>query len=558
MENEFEKNNSVGGQNKKTKKPRKKWSKKKKIIFFVILGVVLALLAVGCVYAYNIIYNPRSQFQDVVQQHEASATPVPIEASAEPTMPEEIEVDEYELMLSQADLEMMDGIVNVMLIGVDYAPERETWSGKHAYHADVMLVLAIDFNENTVDMISLPRDTYAKIPGVDGIYKLNASLDCGGGWPTETGFQKVTEAASWMLGGIPVDYYYAVSMPAVKQLVDAVGGVDYDLEQDFDLAGRYYKKGQQHMDGQAVLDYLRVRKGQNISSGTGDLNRINRQKKMLVALFESMKKKDLLLKLPDILAAFDGQLYTNTSMAQTASLAVFAYNLSSENIAMHSMGGSQKNIFNWNFVITNQSDRVELIKEVYGIDVPKYKEYTLSAANARWQKMLAPKYISVATEALGAMEKILKEDAKLPIEGELDPSPSPAGSESPTVDPSESPSTAPSESPVVEPSSSPDETSGSTDDSATGFGIVQLGASATPQYRKYGVEEYLEYNKCLELLNKLKSIKNSNDGDALEQANTGLKNAVMALAKKLSYPITDNKWIYRYEKTENEIDVDFR
>ena len=41
-------------------------------------------------------------------------------------------------------------------------------------------------------------------------------------------------------------------MPAVKQLVDVVGGVDYDLEMSFKMAGRSYKKGQQHMDGQAV------------------------------------------------------------------------------------------------------------------------------------------------------------------------------------------------------------------------------------------------------------------------------------------------------------------
>ena len=234
----------------------------------------------------------------------------------------------------------MKDIVNVLVIGVDYAPERETWSGKHAYHADVMLVLAINFKENTVDMISLPRDTYAKIPGVDGIYKLNASLDCGGGLPD--GFPKVCESASWMLGGIPVDYYYAVTMPAVKDIVNAMGGVDFDVDVDFTMAGRSYKKGMQYMDGQAVLDYLRVRK--NVAQ-SGDLNRINRQKKMLVALFDNMKRSDKILKLPDIAtAAIDGS-YTNMSFEQIAALAVFAYNLDTERIAMHSMGrGNEKHI----------------------------------------------------------------------------------------------------------------------------------------------------------------------------------------------------------------------
>jgi anionic cell wall polymer biosynthesis LytR-Cps2A-Psr (LCP) family protein len=86
-----------------------------------------------------------------------------------------------------------------------------------------------ELSENTetgdVHLISLPRDTYAKIPGVSGIYKLNASIDCGGGWPTQSGFEKVCEAASWMLGGIPVEYYYAVDMSAFKELVDSIDGV---------------------------------------------------------------------------------------------------------------------------------------------------------------------------------------------------------------------------------------------------------------------------------------------------------------------------------------------
>lgn len=153
----------------------------------------------------------------------------------------------YELLQANADYSLMDGIVNVLLVGVDYAPERETWNGKHEYHADVMLLLAVNFKENKVDMISIPRDTYAKIPGVNGKYKINASINCGGGMPD--GLPKVCEAASWMLGGIPVDYYYAVTMPVVKELVDAIGGVEYDLDVDFTMAGRSYKKGRQYMDG---------------------------------------------------------------------------------------------------------------------------------------------------------------------------------------------------------------------------------------------------------------------------------------------------------------------
>ena len=145
---------------KKEKRRKSPWSKRKKIIVGVIIVLAVALAAMGVVCAHNIFYKPQQLFETVKEQ---KAEPTP-EKTSETTVQEPQATptpDPYEEMLSVADMSMMKDIVNVLVIGVDYAPERETWSGKHAYHADVMLVLAINFKENTVDMISLPRDTYA-------------------------------------------------------------------------------------------------------------------------------------------------------------------------------------------------------------------------------------------------------------------------------------------------------------------------------------------------------------------------------------------------------------
>ncbi len=60
---------------------------------------------------------------------------------------------------------------------------------------------------------------------------------------------------------------------------------------------------------------------------------------MLVAIFEEIKQKGMLTSIPALLDAFDGNLYTNTTFAQTAALAAFAYNVSPESIGMYSMGG---------------------------------------------------------------------------------------------------------------------------------------------------------------------------------------------------------------------------
>ena len=342
--------------------------------------------------------------------------PTMIETTPQPTQTP----GPYEELAKVADTGMMDGIVNIMFIGVDYESARiNNWSGKggNSFHSDVMIVCAVNFNENRVDLISLPRDTYASIPGVEGVYKLNAALNCGTdgtnyGLFCENGegFEKVCEAAEWMLGGINVDYYYAVTMESVKQIVDIVGGVWYNLEGNFDNGGRYYKAGFQHMDGQACLDYMRVRKSGHGQLPTGDSNRVKRQKNMMVAIFKKMKEENLVLKVPEILASFDGVLFTNCTPEQTAALALFGYKLDPDNIGAHSMSGDSATLFHWNFVFTKQSERVALIKEIYGVDVKTNPKYSLAYGRYTWCKMLRPQYMDICDPLKAYVQKLIDED----------------------------------------------------------------------------------------------------------------------------------------------------
>ena len=345
-------------------------------------------------------------------------TPAPTSTDAPTPSPT---LDPYSELEQVADTGMMNGIVNIMFIGVDYEAARidKNWAGKsgNSFHSDVMIVCAVNFNENRVDLISLPRDTYASIPNVKGIYKLNAALNCGTdgtnyGLFCENGegFEKVCEAAEWMLGGIDVDYYYAVTMESVKQIVDIVGGVWYNLEGDFDNGGRYYKAGFQFMDGQACLDYMRVRKGGHGQLSTGDSNRVIRQKNMMVAIFKKMKEENMVLKVPEILAAFDGALFTNCTPAQTAALALFGYKLNPEDIGAHSMVGDSATLFHWNFVFTKQSERVKLIKEIYGVDVKTSPKYSLAYGRYTWCKMLQDQYMDICDPLKSAVQKLIDKD----------------------------------------------------------------------------------------------------------------------------------------------------
>ena len=403
-----------------------------RIVLAAVLAAAGVLFCVLFFYLRHLASDPSSLFQsqDPDTLELASASPSPAASENAPTpavtpVPTPTPtLDPYSALEQQADKSIMHNIVNIMLIGVDYAEERETWSGKDglsAAHADTMIVLAVNFDDNTADLISLPRDTYAKIPGVDGIYKLNASLDCGGGLQASggAGFRKVCEAASRMIGGIPINYYYAVTMPSVKKLVDAIGGVDYDLETSFKIQGRSYKKGQQHMDGQAVLDYLRVRKsGSGLSSSeTGDANRVDRQKKMLIAIFDKLKTANMMTTIPHLLESMSSEsgsmFYTNCTTAQTAALALYAYNMPTENISMHSMSGSMKNLYSWNFCFPKPSVRQQIIEEVYGVTVPELRDCTQEYAVYLYQETVAVRYLETCEKLTSFLKRNVDEDALL-------------------------------------------------------------------------------------------------------------------------------------------------
>lgn len=530
-------------------KQKKKWSVRKKTIIFSCLGVVGALVIAGAVWAITLISNPLAQFNPGSTQPQATQTQ-PGTQTSEPSgeVTPTPTLDPEQLLLSQADMTILqDKFINILLIGVDHAEERDTWGGKKDFHADVMIVLCINKETGKVSMISLPRDTYADIPGVDGIYKLNASLDCGGGWPTEpgdtAGFEKVCEAAEWMLGGIPVDYYFAVDMGAVKGLVNQIGGVDYDLDISFDNQGRNYTMGLQHMDGQAVLDYMRVRKAEHIvqKDQATDANRVNRQKKMLFAIFNKIKSNGLLAGIPDMITAFDGNLYYNMTFGQISGLALYALqSVNTDDIEMYSMSGSSRNIFNWNFIITNQANRLTIISEVYGIpesDIPKHSSYALPEAQLLWGQMQAPHYAQVALPILDQVKAILDADALKPVE------PTPTPSPSPTATPSES--TAPTES--VEPTPT----------------VTPTPALTPPPggWRQYGDDVWAFYYQVRAEYDALVNYETYESGEELLALEKLFKETdIPALCGMFNIAVpTAKEWRLNYESDPlvNEVDVDF-
>lgn len=146
-------------------------------------------------------------------------------------------------------------------------------------------------------LISLPRDTYAQIPGV-GAQKLNAAYAFGG---PELLVQSVEE-----LSGLTIDHYAEVGFGGVSDIVDAVGGVElcYDLAVDDPKSRMKWEPGCHEVNGEEALAFSRMR----YQDPEGDIGRAKRQRQVIGEVGQAIKDPALLLNPAKQIALADAGL----------------------------------------------------------------------------------------------------------------------------------------------------------------------------------------------------------------------------------------------------------
>ncbi len=104
--------------------------------------------------------------------------------------------------------------------------------------------------------------------------------------------------------------------------------------------------------------------------------RVERQKRMLVAIIGQLKHAGMLKSVPDLLTEV-WNVYTNVSMEQALALANFALHIDTAEIGQFSLYGPYRTVMQWNFTLVDQENRVAIIREVYGVEVQPYNDCTL-------------------------------------------------------------------------------------------------------------------------------------------------------------------------------------
>ncbi len=317
--------------------------------------------------------------------------------------------------LSKEEAPGLEGVLNILLMGFDADYKGYAQDGGDS-HADAMMVVSVDTGTKAVSLITLPRDTLTYVPGIRGIYKLNGAVNAGGG-KTPEGLRTAAQAASALLGGVPIDYYFGINMDRVAEVGDLLGGVDIHVTTPFTtLKGKSYSTGSRHLDGEAMYSYMRIRKG---AEGT-DKRRTERQRAVISALLRKVQQENLYLRIPRILTAIQEGCYTNISPAAILQLLPVAAGVDVENTRVYTLEGSLRTALNdWNIHFIDQQARIRMLKELFGIDAAPmrygsfaYCQWLVGNGQGGDGAMSALRYLHVASQVEAYGTALAQPDAQ--------------------------------------------------------------------------------------------------------------------------------------------------
>jgi LCP family protein required for cell wall assembly len=177
----------------------------------------------------------------------------------------------------------VDGVLNILMVGSDSRdPDIPVDEEKDA-RADTMIIMHIPANHDEAYLVSIPRDLWVPVPA-------SAGAPCGG--------DRAKINAAFALGGLPlavrtvecftdvrIDHVMAIDFGGFKEVTDALGGVDLNIERTVKSIHKPYRtfvKGRQHLNGTQALDYVRQRK----QFPDGDFARMRHQQQFLRALMD--------------------------------------------------------------------------------------------------------------------------------------------------------------------------------------------------------------------------------------------------------------------------------
>ena len=290
---------------------------------FLCIAIVVLGMAIGSILLFrNLFAKPELPGNDDPTSTQQPTTPTPGTtdnpgSSDEPATPDRTNIRKSDFF-------------TILLSGVD--------NGNGG--ADTNILVAFDAKGESIHCVSIPRDSGFYVRGDS--HKINYAFNTGG-------MDLMAETVSTGLG-IPVDYTVEVDLNGFVQLIDAIGGVEFNVPINMDYDDPYQdlsihlEKGLQTLDGQNALNVVRFRHN-NDGTGYGneDLGRIATQQAFLTAVAKQTLKLSNVDKVSEFVRIFNKNVETDLSMGNLAWLGKEAISMGTDKITFSTLPGEWSN-----------------------------------------------------------------------------------------------------------------------------------------------------------------------------------------------------------------------
>ncbi len=263
--------------------------------------------------------------------------------------------------------------MNILVMGIDNVPGVEENSPDvFEGRSDTLLLLQANPSNQTISLLSVPRDTQVQIPGV-GLAKINEANVYGGPKLAE----RVLENT---LNDIEINRYVRVSKGAFRELVEQLGGVEVFVPQRMSYVDNTQKlnidlqPGWQNLDGKQAEQFARFR-----DEVYGDIGRVQRQQVLLQGLRNRVSNVTVLPRLPQIIRVMQKYVDTNLSFQEMLALISFGLDLDRDDFKMVMLPGrpsSSDEYFSSYWIVDNEG-RKRVLEQYFDVKLDKFNSDNL-------------------------------------------------------------------------------------------------------------------------------------------------------------------------------------
>ena len=196
--------------------------------------------------------------------------------------------------------------INVLLLGIDNgAYGRSTEDGR----SDTMLLLTANPSEKKAQLLSIPRDTYTEIVGMNYYDKINHAYAYGQAKMAINSVEKLFDTN--------IDFYMEINMSGLMEFVDAVGGIEVTSPLTFTYEGRSFEEDKTELlDGESALRFARMR----YDDPEGDYGRQKRQRIVIEQLVKKMMSFNSITNFEKIMNAVSKNVKTDIPIGKIMAL----------------------------------------------------------------------------------------------------------------------------------------------------------------------------------------------------------------------------------------------